>query len=170
LIRIREIKPAAYGQTIRATMSLAFKRLVAAAAGAATLFVLVNAAPAQNSEQKGGAQRNQGETETPKKIDEFAEAAKYLEGPAGHPECLWLGQRAVKLLSNDDLDTAFRHMELYDRFGCPASHIQAAFRCVIRQGLKASEITLAKVHVCWLNPLFEPSAPTAAAPATTTNR
>ena len=32
----------------------------------------------------------------------------------------------------DDLDTAFRHLDLYDRFGCPASHIQAAFRCLVR--------------------------------------
>ena len=34
----------------------------------------------------------------------------------------------------DDLDTAFRHLDLYDRFGCPGGHIQAAFRCLTRFG------------------------------------
>ena len=31
------------------------------------------------------------------------------------------------------MDTAFRHLDLYDRFGCPGPHIQSAFRCVLRQ-------------------------------------
>ena len=69
-----------------------------------------------------------------KKADEFAEAEKLLGGPAANPECLWLGRRVVSLLWRDDLDTAFRHLDLYDRFGCPAGHIQMAFRCVVRQG------------------------------------
>ena len=34
----------------------------------------------------------------------------------------------------DDLDTAFRHLDLYDRFGCPGGHVQAAFRCLTRFG------------------------------------
>ncbi len=38
----------------------------------------------------------------------------------------------------DDLDTAFRHLDLYDRFGCPAGHIQATFRCLVRQGTPIS--------------------------------
>ena len=70
----------------------------------------------------------------PKKIDEYAEAEKLLGGPAANPECMWLGRRVVSLLWRDDLDTAFRHLDLYDRFGCPAGHIQTAFRCVVRQG------------------------------------
>ena len=69
-----------------------------------------------------------------KKIDEIAEAGRVLTGPAGNPECVWLGRRVVSLLWRDDLDTAFRHLDLYDRFGCPSSHIQATFRCVVRQG------------------------------------
>ena len=69
-----------------------------------------------------------------KKIDEYAEAEKLLGGPAANPECMWLGRRVVSLLWRDDLDTAFRHLDLYDRFGCPAGHIQTAFRCVVRQG------------------------------------
>ena len=69
-----------------------------------------------------------------KKIDEIAEAARVLAGPAGNPECVWLGRRVVSLLWRDDLDTAFRHLDLYDRFGCPSAHIQATFRCLVRQG------------------------------------
>ena len=61
------------------------------------------------------------------KVDEYAEAQKALSGPAGNPECVWLGRRVVSLLWRDDLDTAFRHLDLYDRFGCPSAHIQATF-------------------------------------------
>jgi hypothetical protein len=66
--------------------------------------------------------------ESQKKIDEIAEATRLLTGPAGNPECVWLGRRVVTLLWRDDLDTAFRHLDLYDRFGCPSAHIQATFR------------------------------------------
>src|ERR1700681_710796 len=59
----------------------------------------------------------------PQKIDEFAEAQHAINGPAGNPECVWLGRRVVNLLWRDDLDTAFRHLDLYDRFGCPSGHI-----------------------------------------------
>jgi hypothetical protein len=66
------------------------------------------------------------------KIDQFVEAAQAINGPAGNPECVWLGRRVVQLVWVDDLDTAFRHLDLYDRFGCPGGHIQAAFRCLTR--------------------------------------
>jgi len=100
-----------------------------------------------------------------KKIDEIAEATKVLVGPAGNPECVWLGRRVVSLLWRDDLDTAFRHLDLYDRFGCPSAHIQATFRCIVRQGNidpKAPETLNGRVHACWLNPGLAP-APAAAA-------
>ena len=97
-------------------------RLVASAAGVAALLFSTSLATAQ--EPKAGAQRQpSAESEGPKKVDEIAEAAKLLDGPAGQPECVWLGRRAVRLLYRDDLDTAFRHMELYDRFGCPPSQV-----------------------------------------------
>ena len=102
-----------------------------------------------------------------KKIDEIAEATRLLTGPAGNPECVWLGRRVVSLLWRDDLDTAFRHLDLYDRFGCPSAHIQATFRCLVRQGNidpKAQETLNGRVHACWLNPGLEPAAATAAAP------
>ena len=100
-----------------------------------------------------------------KKIDEIAEATRTLVGPAGNPECVWLGRRVVSLLWRDDLDTAFRHLDLYDRFGCPSAHIQATFRCIVRQGNidpKAPETLNGRVHACWLNPGLAP-APAAAA-------
>ncbi len=109
------------------------------------------------------------------KIDEFAEAQKALNGPAGHPECVWLGRRVVSLLWRDDLDTAFRHLDLYDRFGCPSAHIQASFRCLILHGSnidpKAADSLNARVQACWINPAAPPAPPAAAAaPSPTTNR
>jgi hypothetical protein len=103
--------------------------------------------------------------ETQKKIDEIAEATRVLNGPAGNPECVWLGRRVVNLLLRDDLDTAFRHLDLYDRFGCPSAHIQATFRCLVRQGNidpKAQETLNGRVHACWLNPGLEPAPAEAA--------
>ncbi|MDO4950644.1 MAG: lipid-binding protein, partial [Bacteroidales bacterium] len=41
---------------------------------------------------------------------------------------------SAKLMWLDDLDTAFRHLDLYDRFGCPGGHVQATFRCLTRFG------------------------------------
>jgi hypothetical protein len=103
-----------------------------------------------------------------RRVDEFAEASRTVNGPAGNPECVWLGRRVVGLLWRDDMDTAFRHLDLYDRFGCPGPHIQAAFRCVVRQGNidpKSPQSLNARVHTCWLNPATPP-ATTADAPAT----
>ena len=108
--------------------------------------------------------------ETQKKIDEIAEATRTLTGPAGNPECVWLGRRVVGLLWRDDLDTAFRHLDLYDRFGCPAGHIQATFRCLVRQGnpdLKVPETLNGRVHACWINPESEAAAAVPAPPAAT---
>ena len=149
-------------------------RLVAAAASTAMLICFTYAGYAQNPEAKPGNQRQQAE-EGQKKIDEFAEAAKHLGGPAANPECMWLGRRAISLLWRDDLDTAFRHLELYDRFGCPPEHIQATFRCLVRQGNmdpKVPETLSGRVHACWINPTLETAAPapSAAAPSSTSNR
>ena len=91
-----------------------------------------------------------------RKTDEFAEAAQVLNGPAGNPECVWLGRRVVRLMWRDDLDTAFRHLDLYDRFGCPGGHVQAAFRCLTRFGAqiddKVPKSLDDRVHACWINP------------------
>ena len=165
-------------------------RMLFAALGAVMLFVAPDPSMAQSADQKPGdkpAQQAGDGKDAQKKIDEFAEAEKLLGGPAANPECLWLGRRVVNLLWRDDLDTAFRHLDLYDRFGCPAGHIQAAFRCVIRQGspdpkagachtlyqitadAKAGDGIPERVRGCWVNPSTEMQG-TAAAPSGTTNR
>jgi len=105
----------------------------------------------------------------PQKVDEFAEAQHTLAGPAGNPECVWLGRRVVGLLWRDDLDTAFRHLDLYDRFGCPGGHIQAAFRCLTRFGAqiddKVPKSLDDRVHACWINPNAQPQAAANVTPA-----
>ncbi|HLI98297.1 MAG TPA: beta-1-3, beta-1-6-glucan biosynthesis protein [Bradyrhizobium sp.] len=97
-----------------------------------------------------------------RKTDEFAEAAQAVNGPAGNPECVWLGRRVVRLMWRDDLDTAFRHLDLYDRFGCPGGHVQAAFRCLTRFGGqiddKVQKSLDDRVHACWINPNAQPQA------------
>jgi hypothetical protein len=118
------------------------------------------------SSDKPAAQPADPAKEAQRQADEFAEATRLVTGPAGNPECVWLGRRVVGLMWRDDMDTAFRHLDLYDRFGCPGPHIQSAFRCVVRQGNtidpKSPPSLNAKVHACWLNPT---AAQTAAAPA-----
>jgi hypothetical protein len=111
----------------------------------------------------------------PQKIDEFAEAQQALSGPAGNPECVWLGRRVVSLLWRDDLDTAFRHLDLYDRFGCPSGHIQVTFRCLVLHGNtidpKTADSLNGRVHACWINPALPPApAPAASAQNPTTTR
>jgi hypothetical protein len=121
--------------------------------------------PAANAAAADAAKDSQ------RKADEFVEAAQAINGPAGNPECVWLGRRVIILMANDDLDTAFRHLDLYDRFGCPGGHIQATFRCVARFGLigpidaKAGAELAARVHGCWINPAAQPQLPAAAATA-----
>jgi hypothetical protein len=58
---------------------------------------------------------------------EFAEAQRLLNGPAGNPECVWLGRRVVSLLRRDDMDTAFRHLDLYEG-GIPLSGLERPHR------------------------------------------
>jgi hypothetical protein len=103
-----------------------------------------------------------------RKTDEFVEASQAINGPAGNPECVWLGRRVVVLMWRDDLDTAFRHLDLYDRFGCPGGHVQATFRCLVRFGAidpKVPETLNGRVHACWINPGAQPQAAAAAQPA-----
>ena len=102
-----------------------------------------------------------------RRTDEFVEASQAINGPAGNPECVWLGRRVVVLMWRDDLDTAFRHLDLYDRFGCPGGHVQATFRCLVRFGAidpKAPESLSGRVHACWINPGAQPQAAAAAQP------
>ncbi len=150
-----------------------FVRLcVAAILGLAVSILAVPTAFAQGADPKATDQHQPSDTpkDGQKKIDEYVEAERVLGGPAANPECMWLGRRVVSLLWRDDLDTAFRHLDLYDRFGCPAGHIQVAFRCVVRQGNidpKAPDSLNGRIYACWLNPNTDPviSPPASAAAA-----
>ena len=122
---------------------------------------------AQDQGKQGPANAAEAAKDNQRKIDEFAEAAQAINGPAGNPECVWLGRRVVQLMYRDDLDTAFRHLDLYDRFGCPGGHVQAAFRCLTRFFAqiddKVPNSLNNHIQTCWINPNAQPQA--AAAPA-----
>src|SRR5262249_33461345 len=133
-----------------------------------------SAAPKEGAKDSAKDSAKDG-TKEPQKIDEFAEAQHALNGPAGNPECVWLGRRVVSLLWRDDLDTAFRHLDLYDRFGCPSGNIQVTFRSLVLPANpidpKAADSLNGRVHACWINPSLQPQpAPAAAAQTPTTTR
>ena len=141
---------------------------------AIALFVGIGAAIAQSGDLRAQdtapkqAAPADAAKESKRKADEFVEAAQAINGPAGNPECVWLGRRVVSLMWRDDLDTAFRHLDLYERFGCPGGHIQATFRCVVRFGAtidpKVAETLTGRVHACWINPASQPQAAAASPP------
>ncbi len=143
--------------------------IFSAVLGSPTPFAFAQSNDAKPADKAPAA--GQEPAKEPQKVDEFAEAQHAITGPAGNPECVWLGRRVVGLLWRDDLDTAFRHLDLYDRFGCPGAHIQASFRCLILHGVnidpKAADTLNARVQACWINPSLPPpaasQAPTAAA-------
>src|SRR5512137_1003067 len=137
-----------------------FPRLLTAVRGLFAALLVASAmlgfAPQAFAEDPKAAEKPAGQEapKEPQKVDEFTEAQKEITGPAGNPECVWLGRRVVGLLWRDDLDTAFRHLDLYDRFGCPSAHIQASFRCLILHGSnidpKAADSLNARIHACWI--------------------
>ncbi|MFG1451409.1 hypothetical protein V5F44_04025 [Xanthobacter sp. V2C-8] len=163
-------------------MALMQRYKIKALAGALALACSIGAglapAAAQSSappEQKPAAQEPQLTPEQKaaieaqrRSVEEFNEAAK-LPGTAGLPECVWTGRRIAALLWNDDIDTARRQLEIYERFGCPTEHLKLSFRCLVRQGKldpKARERVDARAHQCWVNPDYiaaPPSATTAPA-------
>src|SRR3954463_13495936 len=118
------------------------------------------------------AQSVEAAKDNQRRTDEFAEAAQAINGPAGNPECVWFGRRVVRLMWLDDIDTALRHLDLYDRFGCPGGHVQATFRCLTRFGgqidPKVAETLSSRIHACWINPGAQPPAAVAATPAAPT--
>ncbi len=133
------------------------------------LVIGAGAVNAQSSAPQADQSQNKAATsdatkDGQRKTDEFVEAAQTINGPAGNPECVWLGRRVVSLMWRDDLDTAFRHLDLYDRFGCPGGHVQATFRCLVRFGgsidPKVAETLNGRVHDCWINPNAQPQGVT----------
>src|SRR5262245_50959196 len=86
-------------QRVRVTMGPVCMRMVAAATAVAALILSVHPSLAQTGEPKAGTQRQAGaEGEGQKKVDDFAEAAKHLPGPAGNPECVSVGRKTLVLL------------------------------------------------------------------------
>lgn len=153
-----------------------FPRLLTAARGSLAALLITSSAmlgpmPLAFAEDPKPAEKPAGQepAKEPQKVDEFAEAQKEIAGPAGNPECVRLGRTVIALLWRDDLDTAFRHLDLYDRFGCPSAHIQASFRCLILHGsaidTKSNDSLVGRAHACWINPAnpAPPPAPAAAA-------
>ena len=108
----------------------------------------------QKPEDQKSAEQ-QAEERIKQEIEQYREAAAKLSLSAGSAECVWTGRRITSLLWRDDVDTARRYLDLYDRFGCSAEHLKLTFRCVIRQGPidpKAADRLAARVHDCWLDP------------------
>ena len=145
----------------------------------AALLIGIGAAIAQSGDLRAQDQSKQQQPsaaeaaaaaarDSKRKAAEFVEASQTINGPAGNPECVWLGRRVVGLMWRDDLDTAFRHLDLYDRFGCPGGHVQATFRCLTRFGAqidpKVAETLSSRIPACWINPGVQPQAAAAASP------
>ncbi|MGB8400181.1 beta-1-3, beta-1-6-glucan biosynthesis protein, partial [Bradyrhizobium sp.] len=129
--------------------------------GLGNAFAQSGTPPAQDQSGKpAAASPADGTKDNKRKTDEFIEAAQAINGPAGNPECVWLGRRVVSLMWRDDLDTAFRHLDLYDRFGCPGGHVQATFRCLTRFGDqiddKVPRSLNDRIQACWINPGTQP--------------
>jgi hypothetical protein len=139
--------------------------------GAGSAFAQSGTPTAQDQSKPPADKAAEANRDNQRKTDEFVEATQAINGPAGNPECVWLGRRVVRLMWLDDLDTAFRHLDLYDRFGCPGGHVQATFRCLTRFGAliddKVPRSLDGRIHVCWINPGAQPQAAAAAAPAPT---
>jgi len=151
------------------------------AAPGLALLIGIGGAAAQSGDSKAQDQSGKPAAAAPadvakdnqRKSDEFAEAAQAINGPAGNPECVWFGRRVVRLMWLDDIDTALRHLDLYDRFGCPGGHVQATFRCLTRFGAqidpKVAETLDSRIHACWINPSAQPQATATATPAAPPN-
>ncbi len=112
-------------------------------------------APSQAAEQisaKPGGCRER----MPQRRRMILPAARLLNWPGRQSECVWLGRRVVSLLWRDDLDTAFRHLDLYDRFGCPSTpypdDISVAWfaRATSVESERYAECTRARRS--WINP------------------
>jgi hypothetical protein len=154
-----------------------FHRVLSVAGGLCAALIILAAflAPLNSPAYAQSADTKAADKKTPpgqpaQTVDEYTQIQHEVAGPAGNPECVWLGRRVVSLLWRDDIETAFRHLDLYDRFGCPAGHIQAAFRCLILHAgsidPKAPDSLNGRVEACWINPT-QPAPPPPAASAAT---
>jgi hypothetical protein len=119
-------------------------------------------------DKKAAAQAKAEQEAAAKSMQEYKDAAAALPITAGAPECVWTGRRIASLLWRDDIETARRYIDLYDRFGCSSKHLKLVFRCVIQQGPldpKAADRLASRVHGCWMSP----EAPTTTSSQATTS-
>lgn len=164
---------------------------MSALAAGALVFLSATAFAQQPNEQKPPQQAQQGEQQeqrpeseqqaadadkaeqeaAARAIAEYKEAEAKLPRSAGAAECVWTGRRIASLLWRDDIDTARRYIDLYDRFKCSPEHLKLVFRCVIEQGPldpKAADRLASRVHGCWITPEGETTAASQATVGTTT--
>jgi hypothetical protein len=132
---------------------------------------LLGSGPTAYAQANGDTKADQQKAEAAKsEVAHIAEAARQLPGPAGYPECVHSGELTITNWMKFDMDTAARHMAVYDRFGCPGAHLRSSFRCLLRVGMpgpKEKDSLEQRVRDCWVNPDAPPAAP-AAAPAAAT--
>jgi hypothetical protein len=156
--------PARMGRlALRHVRAIAGGALVAALTVAAPAGVDAQQAPsaAQASPPAAAAPAGAAAPAAAPKPEEILEAPNLPHG-AGRAECMWHGRRVVGLLWREDVDAAMRHLQLYDRFGCPAEHLTLAFRCAVRQGnidTRQQDSLMGRIATCWLSP--SPAAATA---------
>ena len=102
--------------------------------GAALVAGLNGPAFAQaNADNKPPDQQNAEANKT--EADHFAAVARVVTGPAANPECIHHGELAITLMIKNDLDTAQRHINFYDRFGCPGLYLRMSYRCLLNVGV-----------------------------------
>ncbi len=124
----------------------------------------------QDGDQKAAEQNKAEQEAAARAIAEYQEAAANLPHSASAAECVWTGRRIASLLWRDDIDTARRYIDLYDRFNCSSEHLKLVFRCVIKQGPldpKAADRLASRVHACWITPGGETTAASQATVDTT---
>jgi hypothetical protein len=151
-------------------MALLVARIAAALLGATLIAGLPLVALAQ-SQPEADANKAPAETksDSQRELEEIDQASKQMTGPAASTECIWHGIRVVGSLHRDDLDAAFRQLQIYDRFGCPSAHIELAFRCFIRptgprdQKTGDAIFNRPRALACWVNPNSYLPAPATAA-------
>ncbi|HXG79233.1 MAG TPA: hypothetical protein VNJ31_07860 [Methyloceanibacter sp.] len=130
--------------------------------------------PGEKAESdKKAAEEKAAQEAAAREIAQYKEAAEKLSSSAGAPECVWTGRRIASLLWRDDIDTARRYIDLYDRFNCSSEHLKLVFRCVIAQGPldpKAADRLASRVHGCWIAPEGETTTSSQATVGTTNTK
>src|SRR4051812_50129998 len=108
---------------------LSLALLIAAGAAFTTPPTFAQSGDAKSGDKPAAAQSADPAKDAQRQVDEFAEATRLVNGPAGNPECVWLGRRVVGLMWRGDKGTAVPPLDLFHRFGCPGPPISAAFSC-----------------------------------------